>query len=59
MAVKSDKIFELIADIDSVWDILIYPEKIVTYFPEAELTETIDENHLKGNERLLNSLKYS
>ncbi len=59
MAVKSDKIFELNADIDSVWDIFIYPEKIVTYVPEAELTETIDENHLKGNERLLNSLKYS
>ena len=48
MEVKSDKNFELNADIDTVWNVLINPEKIVTCVPGAELTETIDENHLKG-----------
>ena len=48
MEVKSDKIFELNADIDTVWNLLINPEKVVTSVPGAELTETIDENHLKG-----------
>ena len=48
MEVKSDKIFELNADIETVWNVLINPEKIVTCVPVAELTDTIDENHLKG-----------
>ena len=48
MEVKSDKIFELNADIETVWNVLINPEKVVTCVPGAELTETIDENHLKG-----------
>ena len=48
MEVKSDKNFELNADIDTVWNVLKNPEKIVTCVPGAELTETIDENNLKG-----------
>ena len=48
MEVKSDKIFELNADIETVWKVLINPEKVVTCVPGAELTDTIDENHLKG-----------
>ena len=48
MEVKSDKIFELNADIDTVWNLLINPEKVVTSVPGAELIDTIDENHLKG-----------
>ena len=48
MEVKSVKNFELNADIDTVWNVLINHEKVVTCVPGAELTETIDENHLKG-----------
>ena len=48
MEVKSDKIFELNADIETVWNVLINPEKVVTCVPGAVLTDTIDENHLKG-----------
>ena len=48
MEVKSDKTFELNADTDTVWNVLINPEKVVTCVPGAELTKTIDENHLKG-----------
>ena len=48
MEVKSDKNFELNANIDTVWNVLIIPEKVVTCVPGAELTGTIDENHLKG-----------
>ena len=48
MEVKSDKNFELNADIDTVWNVLINPEKVVTCVPGVELTDTIDENHLKG-----------
>ena len=48
MEVKSDKNFELNADTNTVWNVLINPEKVVTCVPGAELTETIDENHLKG-----------
>ena len=48
MEVKSDKNFELNVDIDTVWNVLINHEKIATYVPGAELTDTIDENHLKG-----------
>ena len=48
MEVKSDKNFELNEDIDTAWNVLINPEKVVTCVPGAELTETIDENHLKG-----------
>ena len=48
MEVKSDKNFELNTDTDKVWNVLINPEKIVTCVPGAELTDTIDENHLKG-----------
>jgi len=48
MEVKSEKNIELNADIDTVWNVLISPEKVVTCVPGAELTETIDENHLKG-----------
>jgi len=48
MEVKSEKNIELNADIDRVWNVLISPEKVVTCVPGAELTETIDENHLKG-----------
>ena len=48
MEVKSDKNFELDADIETVWNILINPEKIFTCVPGTELTDTIDENHLKG-----------
>ena len=47
MEVKSDKNFELNTDTDTVWNLLINPEKIVTCVPGAELTDTIDENHLK------------
>ena len=31
-----------------LWNVLINPEKVLTSFPGSELTETIDENHLKG-----------
>ena len=48
MEVKSDKNFELNTDTDKVWNVLIIPKKVVTCIPGAELTETIDENHLKG-----------
>ena len=48
MEVKSDKNFALNADIETVWNVLINPEKVVNCVPGAELTETIDENHLKG-----------
>ena len=48
MEVKSEKNFELSTNIDTVWDVLINPEKVVICVPGAELTETIDENHLKG-----------
>ena len=48
MEVKSDKKFKLNADIDTVWNVLINPEKVVTCVPGADLTETIDKNHLKG-----------
>ena len=48
MEVKSDKNFELNADIDTVWNVLINPEKVVTCVPRAELADTIYENHLKG-----------
>ena len=48
MEVKSDKNFELNTDTNTVWNVLINPEKIVTCVPGAELTDTIDENHLKG-----------
>ena len=48
MEVKSDKNFELNADTDTVWNVLINPEKIVTCVPGAELTDIIDVNHLKG-----------
>ena len=48
MEVKSNKNFELSADTNAVWNILNNPEKLVICVPGAELTETIDENHLKG-----------
>ena len=48
MEVNSDKNFEFNADIDTVWNVLKNPEKVVTCVPGAELTETTDENHLKG-----------
>ena len=48
MEVKSDKNFELNTDTDTVWNVLINHEKIATYVPGAELTNTTDENHLKG-----------
>jgi len=48
MEVKSDNNFELNANIDTLRNVLINPEKVVTWVPGAELTETIDENHLKG-----------
>ena len=48
MEVKSDKKFDLNSDIDTVWNVLINPEKVIKCVPGAELTETIDENHLKG-----------
>ena len=48
MEVKSDKNFELNADIDTVWNVLINPEKVVPCLPGAQLTDTIDDNHLKG-----------
>ena len=48
MEVKSEKNFELNANIAKVWNVLINPEKVVTCVPGAELTDTIDENHLKG-----------
>ena len=48
MEVKSDKNFELDTNIDTVWNALTNPEKLVTCVPGAELTETLDENHLKG-----------
>ena len=47
MEVKSDKNFEPNTDSDIVWNVLINNEKITTYVPGAELTDTIDENHLK------------
>ena len=48
MEVKSDKNFEFNADIETVWNVLINPEKVLTSFPGSELTDTIDEKHLKG-----------
>ena len=52
MEVKSEKNFELNANIATVWNVLINPEKIVTCVPGAELTDTIDENHLKGTVKI-------
>ncbi len=48
MEVKSDKNFEINADTNTVWNVLINPEKRITCVPGVELTDTIDENHLKG-----------
>ncbi len=48
MEVKSDKNFEINKDIDTVWNILINPEKVVNCVPGAELVEIIDENYFKG-----------
>ena len=48
MEVKSDKNFELNADIDTVWNVLINPEKIVTCVPVAELTDKIEGKSFKG-----------
>ncbi len=48
MEVKAEKKFKLKADIDTVWSVLINPEKVVTCVPGAQLTETIDENNFKG-----------
>ena len=31
-----------------LWNVLINPEKVETCVPGSDLTETIDENHLKG-----------
>ena len=42
MEVKSDKNFELNADIDKVWNVLINPEKVVTCVPGGRA----DLNHL-------------
>ena len=48
MKVKANKEFLVNADIDSVWTVLTNPEIIVVCVPGAQLTETIDEDHLKG-----------
>ena len=45
MEVKSDKNFELDADIETVWNVIINPEKIVTCVPRADLSDIIDENY--------------
>ena len=48
MELKSDEYFELNADIDTAWNVFINPEKIVNCVSGTVLTESIDENHLKG-----------
>ena len=52
MEVKSEKNFELNANIAKVWNELINPEKVVTCVPGAELTDTIDENNFKGTVKI-------
>ena len=42
MEVQSDKNFELNTNIDTVWNVLINLETIVTSVPEGKLTESID-----------------
>ena len=41
MEVKSEKNFELNVDIDTVWNVLINPEKVVTLVPRGRA----DLNH--------------
>ena len=48
MEVKSNKTFQVSADIDYVWSVLNEPEQVVVCVPGAQLTETIDEDHFKG-----------
>ena len=48
MEVKSDKNFELNSDIDTVWNVLVNPEKVVACVPGAGLTEKTDDTHLNG-----------
>ena len=52
MEVKSDKNFELNEVIDTAWNVLINPEKVVTCVPGAELTDKINENNLKGTVKI-------
>src|ERR687892_1080714 len=40
--------FEVPAPIDRVWTYMLDVEKVVPCMPGAELTETIDETHWKG-----------
>ena len=49
MEVTSEKNFQLNADINAIWKALTNPKIIVVCIPGAQLTETIDEDHFKGN----------
>ena len=48
MEVKSNKIFQVNADIVAVWSVLNDPEQVVVCVPGAQLTEALDENHFNG-----------
>jgi len=49
MEVTAEKIFQLNTDINAIWKALTNPEIIVVCIPGAQLTETIDEDHFKGD----------
>ena len=48
MEVSSTKIFQVGADIDSVWSVLNDPQQVVVCVPGAQLIEVLDEDHFKG-----------
>ena len=48
MEVSSTKIFQVGADIDSVWSVLNDPQQVVGCVPGAQITEVLDEDHFKG-----------
>jgi len=48
MEVTAEKNFQLNADINVIWKALTNPEIIVVCIPGSQLTETIDEDHFKG-----------
>jgi len=48
MIVKIDKTFQVGASIDSVWELLSDPNRVVAYVPGAKITETVDAEHYKG-----------
>ncbi len=48
MKVKIDKTFQVDASVDSVWELLSNPNKVVACVPGAKITETVDAENYKG-----------